>query len=236
MSTTWIIIIVVIAFGVLICFLLAIANFAYDRFLQRYQELDKVPLQGDLSIYDFINYINHNEFDGKLQFIQISQLAGDAYSKGKLFLSTNTLNKNSLASITIIAHELGHAKQDKEGGKLKRLHFLRGFGKIIGVFLPLLIISGIVMLILGEDYFNISFILLGCGAGIFVLSLFTKLLTISIEKDASKKAIKMLEEYLSEDELKKAKRFLKDARLTYWADFLRLILGWTALSKKSSLF
>lgn len=236
MSTTWIIIIAVIAFGVLICFLLAIANFAYDRFLQRYQELDKVSLQGDLSIYDFINFINHNEFDGKLQFIQISQLAGDAYSKGKLFLSTNTLNKNSLASITIIAHELGHAKQDKEGGKLKRLHFLRGFGKIIGVFLSLLIIAGIVMLILGEDYFNISFILLGCAAGIFVLSLFTKLLTISIEKDASKKAIKMLEEYLSEGELKKAKRFLKDARLTYWADFLRLILGWTALSKKSSLF
>ncbi len=236
MSTTWIIIIAVIAFAVLICFLLAIANFAYDRFLQRYQELDKVYLREDLTIYDFINYINNNDFDGKLQFIQISQLAGDAYSKGKLFLSTNTLNKNSIASISIIAHELGHAKQDKEGGKLKRLHFLRGLGKILGIFLPLLIIAGVVLLFFGDELFNLGLILLGCSAGIFLLALFNKLLTISIEKDASKKAIKMLEEYLSEGELKKAKRFLKDARLTYWADFLRLILGWTTLSKKSKLF
>ena len=48
--------------------------------------------------------------------------------------------------------------------------------------------------------------------------------------------IKMKIEAEFKDEMKKAKRFLKDARLTYWADFLRAILGWTMLSKKSKLF
>lgn len=236
MSTTWIIIIAIIAFAVLICFLLAIANFAYDRFLQRYEELDKIPLQSNLTIFDFINFVNNTFFAGKLQFLQISRLAGDAYSKGKLFLSTNTLNKNSIASITIIAHELGHAQQDQEGGKLKRLHFLRFLGKTLGIFLPLIIVAGIVLLFFGDKLFTTGIILLGCAGGIFLLAIFNKLLTISIEKDASKKAVKLLEDYLSEGELRKAKRFLKDARLTYWADFLRLILGWTTLSKKSKMF
>jgi len=41
---------------------------------------------------------------------------------------------------------------------------------------------------------------------------------------------------LTEDELEIAKQFTNDAKLTYWADFLRLLLWWTALSKKSKLF
>lgn len=236
MSSTLIIIICVIVLAVLLCFLLAIANFSYDRFMQKYKELDKVPLQSSLTTIKFINLINYYVFKNKLQILQISQLAGDAYANGKLFLSTRTINNNSLASITIIAHELGHAKQDIEGGKLKRLKFLRYLGKALGVLLPLCLIAGIILLFFGEIYFTYGLILLGVGAGIFLLALFNKLLTISIEKDASSKAILFLQDYLSETELKKAKRFLKDARLTYWADFLRIILGWTGISKKSKLF
>ena len=60
--------------------------------------------------------------------------------------------------------------------------------------------------------------------------------SLAIEKDASKKALKFLDEFLSEDEVKKCKAFLNDARLTYWADFLRACLGWTAMSRKTKLF
>lgn len=236
MSTTWIIIICVIAFAVLLCFLLAIANFSYDRFMQRYKEIDKIPIQSGMTTIEFISQINYYVFQNKLKILQISQVAGDAYGNGKLFLSTRTINSNSLASLTIIAHELGHAKQDIEGGKLKRLKFLRYLGKALGFILPLCLIAGIILLFLGEDYFTIGLILLGVGVGIFLLALFNKLLTISIEKDASSKAIIFLKDYLTEGELRKAKRFLKDARLTYWADFLRIILGWTGISKKSKLF
>ena len=235
MRTTWIVIIAVVAFAVLICFLLAIANNAYDRFLQRYKELDKVPGASGLTTKDFIGAINYEVFKNKLKIIQISQLAGDAYSGGKLYLSTRTLNNNSVASITIIAHELGHAKQDSEGKKLKVLKFLRILGKILGLLLPLCLIVGVVLLFF-ENLFTYAIILLCSGAGIFLLALINKLFTIAIEKDASKKAIVFLEDYLSEEELKRAKRFLKDARLTYWADFLRIVLGWTGMSKRGKLF
>lgn len=236
MSTTWIIIISVIAFAILICFLLAIANYSYDRFLERYKELDSQPINSNITTYDFINSINNTIFDGKIKIVQISRLAGDAYSKGKLFLSTSTLNNDSLASITIIAHELGHAKQDKEGKKLKRLTFLRTFGKFLGFLFPLCIVAGIILLFLGRSLTTTGFILLGIALGIFLLSLFGKLFTISIERDASNNAIIFLQEYLTEGEVKKCKRFLKDARLTYWADFLRILLGWTSLSRKSKMF
>ena len=222
MTTTWIIIIAVIAVAVLICFLLAVANFSYERFMARYKELDQV-------------YINHEYFQGKLQIVQISQVAGDAYGRGKLFLSTSTLSNNSIASFTIIAHEIGHAKQDREGKKLKRLNFMRKLGRFLGFFMTPLLIAGII-LIFFENFRILSYILLACGVLIFLLALLLKLLTISIEKDASLKAIQFLEEIFDETEMKRAKRFLKDARLTYWADFLKIVLIWTAMSKKTKLF
>lgn len=235
MTTTWIIIIAVIAVAVLICFLLAVANFSYERFMARYKELDQVYIKSNLMPYDFVNMINHEYFQGKLQIVQISQVAGDAYGRGKLFLSTSTLSNNSIASFTIIAHEIGHAKQDREGKKLKRLNFMRKLGRFLGFFMTPLLIAGII-LIFFENFRILSYILLACGVLIFLLALLLKLLTISIEKDASLKAIQFLEKIFDETEMKRAKRFLKDARLTYWADFLKIVLFWTAMSKKTKLF
>ena len=78
--------------------------------------------------------------------------------------------------------------------------------------------------------------MLGVGGFIFLLALFIKLRTISIEKDASKKAIILLQDYLNEKELKESKKFLNDAKLTYWADFLRIFLWWSGMSRKTKLF
>lgn len=234
MNTTWIIIISVIAVAVLLCFLLAVANFSYDKFMQRYKVLSNQPIRSGISTMQFVDLLNRQIFGGTLKVVQIEREAGDAYGGGRLFLSTKTIYQPSIASFTIIAHEIGHAKQDIEGKKLKRLNFLRKLGRILGLLLIPFILAGIVLLIIG--YSLIAFILLGGAVGIFLLALLIKLMTISIEKDASRKAVDFLEMILSEDELRTAKRFLKDAGMTYWADFLRIILGWTGISKKSKLF
>lgn len=236
MSNELIIIISVIALAVLLCFILAIANYAGERFLEKYKSFDKVEAQTDLTPLEYIDLLNQKYFNQKLQVVQISSYAGDAYSKGKLFLSTNTINKNSLASYTIISHELGHAKQDKEGKKLKRLAFLRKFGRIIGGLMIPLMILGAIFMIFGENLFWIGISLIGVGIVIFLTALVTKLITISIEKDASKNAIIFLQEILNNKEIKQCKKFLKEARLTYWGDFFRTLFIWTALSKKTKLF
>lgn len=237
MSTTLIIIIAVLAAAVLLAFLLAVANFSGDRFLEKYKELDKVGAYCDLTLLEYFEYLNHKYFDNKIAIVQISNLAGDAYSKGKLFLSGNTLSKQSLASYTIVSHELGHALQDKEGNKLKRLWNLKKIVKFFGfLFLPSIIAGGI-LAIIGQNLFIPGIALLAFAVLIFMSSLMIKLITISIEKDASKKGMSFLREVLrDEKQLKQCRRFLNDAKLTYWGDFLRVILGWTGLSRKTRLF
>ena len=78
---------------------------------------------------------------------------------------------------------------------------------------------------------------LACGGAlIFLIALFVKLKTISIEKEASKFALIYLADYLNDNEVEECGKFLKDARMTYWADFLRTLFFWTFLTKKSKFF
>ncbi|MBP3344959.1 MAG: zinc metallopeptidase [Clostridia bacterium] len=226
----------VVAFGVLLCFLLAIANHSGERFLERYEEVDKIEVRNDIAPIEFVAQINEKHFNKKLKVIEISDMAADAYSKGNLFLSWKTLKNNSIASFTIMAHELGHALQDKEGNKLKKLNFLRRLGRVLGLLLVPSFLAGGILLLFGEKFFYWGVALLGVGGFIFLLALFIKLRTISIEKDASKKAIILLQDYLNEKELKESKKFLNDAKLTYWADFLRIFLWWSGMSRKTKLF
>jgi len=236
MSTTWIIIICVFAGILLLLALLAIANFSYDKFLNVYQKYDNIQINSRFSIIDYVNYLNNKYFNGKIRIVKIDKLAGDAYSSQTLFLSTNTLSKNSIASFTIVSHELGHAMQDKEGNKLKKLHKLKKIIRLLGFFMLPFLLAGALVLILNISLLILGIILLSLGVLTFLFALFIKIMTISIEKDASNKAVSFLKEITDTKQVKKCKKFLKAALLTYWGDFLRAIFGWTGLSKKSKLF
>ena len=236
MDKTLLIIIVSVAVAVLLCFLLAIANYSGDRFIEKYNEYDSVPMKSNLSIKAYIQHLNLKYFSGSLKVVQIPDYAGDAYSKGTLYLSSNTLSRDSIASFTIVSHELGHAMQDRDGNKLKRLFALKILLRIIGVFMMPSLIAGVVLFLIGQQYFIYGIILLAISLFIFLMALFMKLATISIEKDASNNALIFLKEITDEKQVKVCKRFLNDARLTYWGDFLRLFFGWTFLSRKTKLF
>lgn len=228
--------IIVIALVVIFCFLLAVANYSGERFFEKYEKLNEERVSCFYNSLEFVGQINHKYFNGELKLGRTDEKCGDAYAKGILFLSRETFSSPSLASFSIIAHEMGHARQDREGGKLTSLNRLRKIGRFLGgLMLPLLIAGGILMIALPQ-YFYLGLALACGGGGIFLTALFIKLRTISIEKEASKYAVEYLQEYLNERELKKCKRFLNDARQTYWADFLRTLFFWTMLTKKSKLF
>lgn len=231
----WIVIIAVISVAVLLCFLLAIANHSGERFMDKYKQMNNITAQTNLTPRDFIALIHEKYFNGRIEIVQISNLAGDAYSKGKLFLSGDTLYKNTLASYTVIAHEMGHALQDEQGNKLKRFNILRRLGKSMGYFMTPSLVAGIILLFF-EKLFNIGVFLIIFAVFVFILALLLKIFTISIEKDASKKAEIFLKEILPENQVKKCRKFLNDARLTYWGEFLRILLCWTGASRKAKLF
>ena len=74
------------------------------------------------------------------------------------------------------------------------------------------------------------------SAGIFLLTGFLRLFIVYIEKDASKRALGLLKEIFSSQDLKLAKKYLNTARLTYWSDFMTLLFGWTGLTRKKKIF
>lgn len=233
---TWLIIGGVIAFLLLLFFLLAVANYSGEKFDEKYKEMNRIEANTNLSPMQFITFLLNKYLKRDIEVVQISNVAEDAYGNGKLFLSGNTIRNKTLASFTIIAHEMGHAMQDVEGNKLKRFHRLKRIGRLLRFLLLPCLIAGIILLFFGETLFIVGLCFLGLGALIFIIALILKMMTISIEKDASKKAMKFLADIFDEKQLKLCKKFLNDARLTYWSDFLRILLFWTGFSKKTQLF
>ncbi len=158
------------------------------------------------------------QLDG-LQFALTEGKLTDAYSpKYKtLFLSEEVCNTASLASVAIVAHELGHAMQDYGNDHL--FHLTRIFGRITRFtnrfILPLLLVG--VGFWIFKFELTIAYALIYTAIGLFGLHALLKLLTIPMERNASRRALKYLKEYniVSASEYSKARKLLRVASQTY---------------------
>lgn len=141
-------------------------------------------------------------------------------------LSDEVYNSTSIASLGIACHEIGHVLQKKQGYALMKFrNWLIPFINI-GSFLmwPLVIIG---LLLEFSQYFYTGRVLLIIGVAIFGLSVLFSALTLPIEKDASKRAYKMLVETgeLTQEEGEGVKAVLDAAALTYVASLIVSILS-----------
>lgn len=146
-------------------------------------------------------------------------------TKKVVCLSSNNFNSTSISAVSVAAHECGHAIQDKENYTFMQLRTS---------LVPLVNISsyaGYIAIILGCILGSLNIIWLGIFAEIIIL-LF-QLITLPVEFNASNRAIKNIEQYniLTKEELKKGKKVLTAAALTYVAsvataiiEILRLII------------
>lgn len=141
-------------------------------------------------------------------------------------LSESVYDSSSVASLGIMAHELGHVLQYKDNYffiKLKSL--LVPIINIFNFFMWPLVIIGIIIEVL--SYSSIGYIFVLIGIGIFALSTLLSLITIPIEKNASKRAYTLLvkTDILSEEEGKGVKAVLNSAAWTYIAGLVVSILS-----------
>jgi len=126
-------------------------------------------------------------------------------------LSEGVARTPSIASLAVVAHELGHAEQDQSGYSMLQLRSslvpVVQFGSSLGYVLFFL---GIVVGITGMVWVGVA--LFSAGA-IFAL------VTLPVERDASARALRMLREtnLVGEDEIGAAKEMLSAASLTYVA-------------------
>lgn len=142
-------------------------------------------------------------------------------------LSSEIYSGTSIASISVAAHECGHALQDKEGYWLMtlraRLVPVVNFATRLGWF----------AIFLGLLFFYRSAMLLKIGAITLLCVLIFQMITLPVEIDASSRAMKMLVEngFVMKEEQAMAKAMLKAAAFTYVAaifstltQFLRVLL------------
>lgn len=239
---TYIIIGAIAVVGVMLCFCLAVASFASDNFYEKLQEYQSIGNSHGVSTLDYVKAINNHYFGGRLQIARCEQYE-DHYSTGVVALSQQTMYSNSLASLATVSHELGHARQDAEGNKLKKHWRMKQTGRICGLFFMPAAIVGIVLSVLylvgvlPEVYvlvLGLSFLALGII--IFFFAAFLKYKEIQIEKEASKYAMEFLQDILTKPEYKACEEFLDSARLTYWAVFFKTLLSWTFLTSKDKMF
>lgn len=128
-----------------------------------------------------------------------------------LHLSQGVASAPSVASIAIVAHEIGHAMQDKTGYLPLRA---RGaivpavnIGSMLG---PILVLLGILMRFTGLAW---------AGVGVFSIALVFAVITLPVEIDASRRALSMLTTngMVSRFESDGVKAVLTAAALTYVA-------------------
>ncbi len=207
---------------ILVCIVLIFLIWLFTarrRILKVYNKYLKIPtekgLNGENVAAFAVGYLNLD-----IQFSLIKGKLTDAYShKNKvLYMSKEVKETNSLASVAIVGHELGHAMQDKEHNFFFRLNYvLNVITHFTNRFIIPLLIFGLLFKILkwptptiGDGFVIASFVL-------FAMHAIFKLLTIPIEFGASRRALKFLldSKLITKNESNKVQHLLNVAAQTY---------------------
>jgi uncharacterized protein len=136
----------------------------------------------------------------------------------KLGLSAGVAQQPSVAALAIVAHEIGHALQD---------HTNYAPLKLRGAIVPAVTVSSWVAPILFFVGFLFGFTQLAwVGVILFGVSAIFALITLPVELDASRRAVKLLQVYNLADgqELQGARSVLNAAALTYVAALAQTLL------------
>lgn len=133
-------------------------------------------------------------------------------------LSKEIFHGESIASVSVAAHECGHAIQDKEGyGPLRFRSFIYPIVNVATSISYFIILMGLLMQALNLLYLGIALTATG---------LIFQIVTLPVEFDASNRALKELEslKIVTKSEKDGAREMLKSAALTYVAGVLASIL------------
>ena len=137
----------------------------------------------------------------------------------KIHISDDKLNKKSITSIAVVAHEIGHAIQDKENYKPlimrqklieKTMIFQRLGSFLLIIGLPSIFAFTKSPLIT----FLAAMIIMGCLS----TNVLIHLITLPVEFDASfKRALPILQKYVPKENMKQCRSVLRAAAFTYLA-------------------
>ncbi|MFQ5340322.1 MAG: zinc metallopeptidase [Anaerolineae bacterium] len=199
---------------------LLLAFYAQWKVRSAYGKYSKVPNERGVSGYQAAQeLVQANGLYGiDIEGVQ-GELSDHYDPRGKVLrLSPGVANGRSIASLAIVAHEVGHAVQDHQGYAMMRFRSslvpAANLGSNLGIWL-----------VFGGIIFNLSG-LAWVGIALFGAAVLFTLVTLPVELNASSRALDMLKKtnLLSQHDLKGAKSVLSAAALTYVAALAQAIL------------
>lgn len=185
-----------------------------------YSKYSRVKNKRNVTGSEAARYVLDKNGLADVSVVEVSGHLTDHYDpKNKVVrLSSDIYNGSSIASVSVACHECGHAIQDKDG------YF---FMRIRSSLVPIVNFSsyaGYIAIVLG--IFASSFNLIWIGIILEMAILLFQLVTLPVEIDASKRALKELDyaHFLNSDELKMGRVMLTSAALTYVASVANALL------------
>ena len=195
---------------------LLLGLWAQSKVNSTYQKYSRVPVRSGMTAAEAAERILRQNGAGDVMIQQTGGHLTDHYDprSNVLRLSSGVCHSSSVAALGIAAHEAGHAIQQAE-----QYPFL----KLRTAVAPVVNIGSS----LSWPIFFLGFLfswepLMTAGIVLFSAVVLFTLITLPVEFDASRRALKMLSAggYLTETELGGAKQVLTAAALTYVASFV----------------
>lgn len=213
---------ILVVIGLVLCLLAsAMINTTYKKYSKIYASRFVTGEQAAESILH-----NAGIYDVRIETVA-GELTDHYDPKNKILrLSGNNFQSNSVAAIGVAAHEAGHAVQHHNG------YFPL---KLRNAILPVANIGsqlGVPLVIIGLIFSSTDF-LVNLGIILFGFAVLFQVVTLPVEMNASKRAIRLLEEQgiLYGEEISMCKKVLTAAAMTYVASaassalqLLRLVL------------
>lgn len=203
---------------VIIGMVISMAASAYVK--STFSKYDKISSRNNITGTKAAQYILESQ---GINNVGVQAIAGDLtdnYNSGNkmLSLSQATAQSTSVAAIGVAAHECGHAVQDAKGYLPLRIrHAIVPVANIgSAVSIPLILIG---VLLRGSFLINL-------GILAFSLAFIFQLVTLPVEFDASRRALRILADggLLTEEEVPQARKVLFAAALTYVAAAVAILL------------
>lgn len=198
-----------------------IVGYAQFKINSSYSKYNKVKSKGNITGKDVARQILDSN---NLSNIKVNEVRGeltDHYDPSKKIvnLSNNIYNGTSIASLSVAAHECGHAIQDKDGYTFMRIRAM--LVPIVNLVSYLGYFSIIVSLIAGvTGYLKLGILIIGA-------TLLFQLVTLPVEFNASARAKKELVKLnlIANDEYNGVDKMLSAAANTYVASVLSSIIN-----------
>lgn len=185
-----------------------------------YSKYNKVKNTSKLTGQEAARKILDNNGLTNVAIVEVPGTLTDRYdpSKKQVALSTSNYNECTISAISVAAHECGHAIQDKEN-----YTFMRIRSSLVPI-VNLTSYAGYFAMILGAILGALNVIYIGIIAEVAILVF--QIVTLPVEFDASRRALKEAEKHtiLNKNELKQGKTVLTSAALTYVASVATAII------------